>query len=109
MAPHIVRRLSAVENLIEDSRSCAPSADAAGWSSKLKPALDILIRAESRQAPVARETRCFELPVRPKSNCRAPAMGTNADSIDACASRATKCCRKRETLATDGDRPVRAK
>src|SRR3989449_3004202 len=75
-----------LESRIMDSLSRASSADAAGWSSKHIPALAILRRAESRQPPVASETRC-ELPCASRDNTlSAPATGAKGDCDEAAAS-----------------------
>src|SRR5512132_3446866 len=96
-----------LESLIMVSRSRASSADAAGWSSKHIPALAILRRAESRQPPVASDTRC-EPPCASRDNkLSAPATGANGDCDEAAASDWMKCCRNCETSCAVGDRPMR--
>src|SRR6266481_1386411 len=90
-----------------DSLSSASSADAAGWSSKHMPALVILRRAESRQPPVASDTRCEPPCASRDNNLSAPATGTNGDCDEAGASNWMKCWRNRETARAVGDRPMR--
>src|SRR4029077_6331538 len=96
-----------LESLITDSLSSASSADAAGWSSKHIPALAILRRAESRQPPVASETRCELLSASRDNNLSAPATGANGDCDEAAASNWMKCWRNSETSRAVGDRPMR--
>src|SRR5206468_8605936 len=72
-----------LESLIIDSLSSASSADVAGWSSKHILALAILRRAESRQPPVASDTRCEPLCASRDNNLSAPAIGANGDCDEA--------------------------
>src|ERR1043166_6660328 len=95
------------ESFIMDSLSRASSADAAGWSSKHIPALAILRRAESRQLPVASDTRCEPPCASWDNNASAPATGANGDCDDAAVSSWMKCRRNRETSCVVGDRPMR--
>src|SRR5439155_11723173 len=96
-----------MEILMMDSLSSASSADAAGWSSKHIPALAILRRAESRQPPVASDTR-YEPPCASRdNNMSAPATGANGDCDEAAASNWMKCWRNRETSWAVGNRPMR--
>src|SRR3989441_6005677 len=86
-----------LETRIMDSLSSASSADAAGWSSKHIPALAILRRAESRQPPVASETRC-ELPCASRDKTlSAPATGAKGDCDETAASKWVKSWRNPET------------
>src|SRR5207247_9909549 len=96
-----------MEIRIMDSLSRASSADAAGWSSKHIPALAILRRAESRQLPVASDTRCEPTCASRDNNLSAPATGANGDCDEAAASNWMKCWRNRETSCGVGDRPIR--
>src|SRR6059036_943261 len=95
------------ESLIMDSLLGASSADAAGWSSKHIPALAILRRAESRQPPVASDTRCEPPCASRENNMSAPATGANGDFEEAAVSSWMKCWRNRETSCAAGDRPMR--
>src|SRR5437773_5724919 len=99
-----------LESLIMDSLSRASSADATGWSSKHIPALAILRRAESRQLPVASDTRCEPPCASRDNNLSAPATGANGangDCDEAAASNWMKCGRNRETSCAVGVRPMR--
>src|SRR5882762_5323461 len=96
-----------LEILMIDSLSSPSSADAAGWSSKHIPALAILRRAESRQPPVASDTRCEPLCASRDNNLSAPATGANGDCDEAAESNWINCWRNRETSCAAGDRPMR--
>src|SRR3989442_3368690 len=96
-----------LESVIMDSLSSASSADAAGWSSKHIPALAILRRAESRQLPVASDTRCEPPCASRDNNLSAPATRANGDCDEAAASKLVKCGRNRETFCAVGVPPMR--
>src|SRR5437016_1706435 len=96
-----------LESRIMDFRSRASSADAAGWSSKHIPALAILRRAESRQPPVASDTRCEPPCASLDNNLSAPATGANGYCDEAAASDWMKCWRNREASCAVGGRPMR--
>ena len=95
------------ESLIMDSLSSASSADAAGWLSKHIPTLAILRRAESRQPPVASDTRCEPSRASRVNNRSAPATGANGDCDEAATSNWMKCWRNCEVSWAVGDRPMR--
>src|SRR6266513_4633757 len=96
-----------LESAMMDSLSRASSAVAVGWSSKHIPALAILRRAESRQPPVASDTRCEPPCASRDNNLSAPATGANGDCDEAAASNWMKCRRNLETSCSVGDRPTR--
>src|SRR5881409_1025739 len=96
-----------MEIRIMDALSRASSADAVGWSSKHIPAVAILRRAQSRQPPVASDTR-YEPPCASRdNNLSAPATGPNGDCDEAAASNWMKCWRNRDTSCAAGVRPIR--
>src|SRR5205807_3689678 len=97
-----------LESLIMDCLSSASSADAAGWSSKHIPALAIFKRAESRQPPVASDTRYDPPSVSRDNNPSAPATGAKGACKEAAASNWMKCWRNCETSCAVGSRPMRA-
>src|SRR5437870_268977 len=75
-----------MEIFMMDSLSSASSADAAGWSSKHIPALAILRQAESRQPPVANDTRHSSPDVSQDNNRSDPATAANGECDAAAAS-----------------------